>query len=75
MLEALMAASPGYPSSEQLLEKAWDENTDPFTKTVAVAIGRLRYKLGPASPSGMDLAANARFCRHPVGGRSGWPCS
>lgn len=47
-----MAASPGYPSSEQLLEKAWDENTDPFTKTVAVAIGRLRYKLEPASPSG-----------------------
>ena len=46
VLEALMAASPGYLSAEQLLEKAWDENADPFTKTVAVTIGRLRHKLG-----------------------------
>ena len=46
VLEALMAAAPGYLSAEQLLEKAWDENADPFTKTVAVTIGRLRHKLG-----------------------------
>jgi DNA-binding response OmpR family regulator len=46
VLEALMAASPGYVSAEQLLEKAWDEHADPFTKTVAVTIGRLRRKLG-----------------------------
>jgi DNA-binding response OmpR family regulator len=46
VLEALMAASPGYMSAEQLLEKAWDENADPFTKTVTVTIGRLRRKLG-----------------------------
>jgi DNA-binding response OmpR family regulator len=46
VLEALMAASPGYLSAEQLLEKAWDENADPFTKTVTVTIGRLRRKLG-----------------------------
>ncbi|MHB1496604.1 MAG: response regulator transcription factor [Acidimicrobiales bacterium] len=46
VLEALMAASPGYLSAEQLLEKVWDENADPFTKTVAVTIGRLRRKLG-----------------------------
>ncbi len=41
-----MAASPGYLSAEQLLETAWDENADPFTKTVVVTIGRLRRKLG-----------------------------
>lgn len=33
-------------SAEQLLETVWDENADPFTKTVAVTIGRLRHKLG-----------------------------
>jgi DNA-binding response OmpR family regulator len=46
VLEALMAASPAYLSAEQLLDKVWDENADPFTKTVAVTIGRLRRKLG-----------------------------
>jgi DNA-binding response OmpR family regulator len=46
VLEALMSAAPGYLSAEQLLEKAWDENADPFTKTVTVTIGRLRRKLG-----------------------------
>ena len=33
-------------SAEKLLEQAWDENADPFTKTVQVTIGRLRRKLG-----------------------------
>jgi len=46
VLEALIAASPGYLSAEQLLEEAWDENADPFTKTVTVTIGRLGRKLG-----------------------------
>ena len=30
--------------------KAWDENTDPFTKTVQVTISRLRRKLGEPPP-------------------------
>jgi DNA-binding response OmpR family regulator len=47
VLEALMAAAPGYVSVEQLLETVWDENADPFTKTVVVTVGRLRRKLGP----------------------------
>jgi DNA-binding response OmpR family regulator len=46
VLEALLHASPSYLSAEDLLEKAWDENTDPFTNTVTVTIGRLRRKLG-----------------------------
>lgn len=46
VLEALLRASPGVLSAERLLEQAWDENADPFTKTVAVTIGRLRRKLG-----------------------------
>ena len=36
-------------SADRLVEamaRAWDENADPFTKTVQVTIGRLRRKLG-----------------------------
>ena len=46
VLEALMRASPAYLSVEDLLEQVWDENADPFTKTVQVQEGRLRRKLG-----------------------------
>ncbi|MFL6076337.1 MAG: response regulator transcription factor [Mycobacteriales bacterium] len=47
VLEALMRAAPDPLSAEDLLERAWDENTDPFTKTVQVTVGRLRRRLGP----------------------------
>ena len=46
VLEALLKASPGALSAEQLLQQAWDENADPFTDTVRVTIARLRGKLG-----------------------------
>jgi DNA-binding response OmpR family regulator len=46
VLEALLRAAPGVLSAEQLLETVWDENADPFTKTVQVTLGRLRRKLG-----------------------------
>lgn len=46
VLEALMQAAPATLSAEDLLERVWDENADPFTKTVQVTIGRLRRKLG-----------------------------
>jgi DNA-binding response OmpR family regulator len=45
VLEALMKAAPAVLSAEDLLAQAWDENADPFTKTVQVTIGRLRRKL------------------------------
>ena len=44
MLEALSRASPGFLSTETVLDQVWDENADPFTNTVTV--GRLRRKLG-----------------------------
>ena len=47
LLEALLRAAPGVLSAERLLQEVWDENADPFTKTVHVTIGRLRRKLGP----------------------------
>jgi DNA-binding response OmpR family regulator len=46
LLEALMRAAPTVLSAERLLQEVWDENADPFTKTVQVTIGRLRRKLG-----------------------------
>ncbi|MCL2769632.1 MAG: response regulator transcription factor [Solirubrobacterales bacterium] len=50
VLEALMRAHPNVLSAERLLEQVWDENADPFTKTVQVTIGRLRRKLGDPQP-------------------------
>ncbi|MCA2211935.1 response regulator transcription factor [Jidongwangia harbinensis] len=46
LLEALLLASPGHLSAEELLERVWDENADPFTNTVTVTVGRLRRKIG-----------------------------
>jgi DNA-binding response OmpR family regulator len=46
VLEALMRAAPAALKAEDLLEQVWDENADPFTKTVQVTMGRLRRKLG-----------------------------
>lgn len=47
LLECLMAANGRVVSAEELLERVWDEATDPFTSTVKTTIGRLRVKLGP----------------------------
>jgi DNA-binding response OmpR family regulator len=46
VLQALLRASPGFLSAEDLLEQVWDEHADQFTNTVAVTVGRLRRKLG-----------------------------
>jgi DNA-binding response OmpR family regulator len=46
VLEILMGADGAVVSAENLLERAWDEHTDPFTATVRVTIARLRRKLG-----------------------------
>jgi DNA-binding response OmpR family regulator len=46
VLEALMRAAPAPLSSEDLLERVWDEHADPFSKTVYVTVSRLRRKLG-----------------------------
>ena len=46
VLELLLAASGRAVSAEELLERVWDEATDPFTTTVKTTIGRLRGKLG-----------------------------
>ncbi len=46
VLEVLMRANGTVVSAEGLLEKAWDENADPFTNVVRVTVMTLRKKLG-----------------------------
>ncbi|MFB4310624.1 response regulator transcription factor [Actinomadura sp. GTD37] len=46
VLEVLMQARGTVVSTEDLLERAWDENTDPFTTVVKVTMSKLRTKLG-----------------------------
>jgi DNA-binding response OmpR family regulator len=46
VLEVLLAADGAVVSAEELLERVWDENADPFTRTVTVTLTRLRRKLG-----------------------------
>lgn len=49
VLELLLQAQGGVVSAETILEKAWDENANPFTNTVKVTISNLRRKLGDPS--------------------------
>jgi len=46
VLELLLAAEGRIISSEELLERVWDESTDPFTNAVKITVSRLRTKLG-----------------------------
>ncbi|HET6212815.1 MAG TPA: response regulator transcription factor [Micromonosporaceae bacterium] len=46
VLEELLKARGAVVSSEELLERVWDANTDPFTTTVRVTVMTLRKKLG-----------------------------
>lgn len=46
VLQELMAADGQVVTPEQLLERVWDENVDPFTNTVRMVLVTLRRKLG-----------------------------
>jgi len=46
VLDVLMAADGGLVSAEELLERAWDENADPFTNAVRITVSALRKRLG-----------------------------
>ena len=46
VLELLLAAQGVAVSSEQLLERVWDDDADPFSQAVKTTISRLRAKLG-----------------------------
>src|SRR5580700_1096925 len=46
VLECLLAADGRVVSTEELLERVWDAEADPFTTAVKTTIRRLRLKLG-----------------------------
>ena len=46
VLEVLVGAEGGVVSAEELLERAWDENADPFTNAVRITVSGLRKRLG-----------------------------
>lgn len=46
VLEILLVADGAVISSEELYERVWDEQADPFSRTVTVTVARLRRKLG-----------------------------
>lgn len=46
VLEVLLSAQGAVVTTEDLLEKVWDEFIDPFTNTVRVTVMSLRRKLG-----------------------------
>ncbi|MCA5922343.1 response regulator transcription factor [Curtobacterium oceanosedimentum] len=50
VLETLLRADGRIVSAEELLEKVWDMNVDPFTAAVRVTMSKLRRKLGDPDP-------------------------
>ena len=46
VLEVLVSAEGGVVSAEDLLERAWDRNADPFTNAVRITVSALRKRLG-----------------------------
>jgi DNA-binding response OmpR family regulator len=59
ILESLLAAQGRVVSTEELLDRVWDERTDPFTNTVKVTMSRLRRKLG--DPPLIETVASAGY--------------
>jgi DNA-binding response OmpR family regulator len=46
VLEVLMSAPGSVASAEDILERVWDENIDPFTNVLRITMMTLRRKLG-----------------------------
>ena len=59
VLEVLLAAEGRVVSAEELLEKVWDENTDPFTNVVRVSDGA-RWQLVDTPEAWRGLASVVR---------------
>jgi DNA-binding response OmpR family regulator len=59
VLELLLAAQGRVVSSEELLERVWDEMADPFSGVVKVTVRRLRVKLG--DPPLIETVAQAGY--------------
>ena len=59
VLEYLLAAEGRVVPAEELLQRVWDENADPFSSAVKNTISRLRAELGP--PPVIDTIREAGY--------------
>ncbi len=59
VLETLMAADGAVVPLEELLERVWDANVDPFTNTVRMTVMKLRRKLG--EPAVLETVPGAGY--------------
>jgi two-component system response regulator VanR len=71
VLEVLVAAEGGVVSAEELLERAWDENADPFTNAVRITISALRKRLGAPGVIATVAGVGYRISTEPDAGREG----
>src|SRR6187549_1697350 len=71
VLEVLVAADGGVISAEQLLERAWDQNADPFTNAVRITVSALRKRLGEPWIVATEVGAGYRIDTQPDNGREG----
>ncbi len=71
VLEVLVAADGGVVSAEELLERAWDRNADPFTNAVRITVSALRKRLGEPWIIATVPGAGYRIDTHPGTGREG----
>src|SRR3954467_7448794 len=71
VLEVLVAAEGGVVSAEELLERAWDENADPFTNAVRITVSGLRKRLGEPSIIATAPGVGYRIDTRPDSGRKG----
>src|ERR1043165_5340120 len=75
VLEVLVAADGGVVSSEDLLERAWDENANPFTNAVRITVSGLRKRLGEpeiiATVAGAGYRIDTQPDSRPEGGDRG----
>ena len=65
VLEVLVAAEGGVIGAEELLEKAWDENADPFTNAVRITVSKLRKRLGEPWLIATELGVGYRIATGP----------
>jgi two-component system response regulator VanR len=63
VLEVLVAAEGGVVSAEELLNRAWDVNADPFTNAVRITVSALRKRLG--EPSIITTIPGVGYCVNP----------
>jgi len=65
----------GVVSSEELLERAWDQNADPFTDAVRITVSAPRKRLGEpwiiATVAGVGYRIDSQHDSEPEGGDRG----